>query len=132
MSKVKFSVIKRKNPQDPTADGKFYPIVKSYGCISKEDVIERAVLNSNIDQAVIESVMVGMGEAFENFLLNGHNIQAWPLGSFNVRVSSNIYASTEELEKAGVDAAVRKIRIRYLPSPSLKNELKKLKFEKTV
>ncbi len=130
MSKIKFSVIKRKNPQDPTADAKFYPIVKPYGNISKEDIIERAVLNSNIDQAVIESVMVGLGEAFENFLLNGHNIQAWPLGSFNIRVSSNIYASAQELEKAGADTAVRKIRIRFMPSPALKNELKKLKYEK--
>ena len=130
MSKIKFSVIKRKNPQDPAAEAKFYPIVKPYGSISKEDIVERAVLNSNIDQAVIESVMVGLGEAFENFLLNGHNIQAWPLGSFNVRVSSNIYASAQELEKAGAETAVRKIRIRFMPSPALKNELKKLKYEK--
>lgn len=127
---IKYGVVKRKNPMNSEAAPKFYPTVKLYGNVSEEDIIQLAAQNSNIDPGVLRSVMVGLSEAFENYLYNGHSIDAYPLGCFNMRVSSNIYSTAEALQEAGVDKAVRTLRIRFLPSMLLKEQLSKLKYEK--
>lgn len=130
MGKIQYKVVKKLNPKDKT-QGVFSAAVVLYSNIGATEVAEAAARNSMLDAAVVSSVMAGMTAAFENFLLNGHAIQAWPLGSFRATIKGFGNKSI------GVDTADAltptsdwRTHIRYKRSPSIMAEARLVKFEK--
>ena len=86
MGHLVYTAAKLRNPVDSTV--KYYPRLKRYSLLSAEHVVDRASENSNIDRGLLEAVMVGFQEACRNFIMNGHNLQLFPLGSFCVSLRS--------------------------------------------
>lgn len=116
MATIKFKVVPRKNPLNKIV--KYYPQKLTYSNIGPNDVVDYAVQNSNIERSVIEQAMIGLEEAINNFLLNGHNIQFWPLGSFFTTITSRGASDPKEFKPS----LIRKLRINFTPSPQLKKK----------
>ena len=132
MGKMQFKVLKVRNPKDASAS-LFTAKVILYSNIDSTQVAEAAARNSMIDSAVVSAVMAGLTSAFENFLLNGHNIQAWPLGSFRSTIKGyanrSIGADTAD---AVTPTSDWRLQVRYKRSPSVIQESRRVKFEKMI
>ena len=114
MGTLRYKVVKRRNPM--TAAVSYGPRLLRYTLIKADDVVERAAQNSNIDRGLLEAAMVGFQEAVRNFIMNGHNLLLFPLGSFCVSLLSTEGADTPEAVSA------RQIKGAYLwfrSSPTL-------------
>lgn len=114
MGTLRYKVVKRRSA---TTAAVFYgPCLLRYTLIKSNDVVERASQNSNIDRGLLESVMVGFQEAVRNFIMNGHNLQLFPLGSFCVSLTSTEGVDTPE------EVTARQIKSAHLwfrSSPTL-------------
>lgn len=116
MAELKFKPIARKNPV--TKEVKWYADKVTYSNIGEREIIDYAVQNSNIERSVIEQAMIGLEEAINNFLINGHNLQFWPLGSFYTTIRS------EGTEIPGDFTAknIKRLNIVFVPSPWVKGK----------
>lgn len=126
MGKLTYKLVQRKNPIDKTL--KWYPQATRYTTIGKEEVLDLAVQNSNIERSVIETAMLALQEAITTFFVNGHNIQFWPLGSF----FSTLKSKGSATENGFMASDIEKLRIRFVPGPLLKKSvsLKQMQFER--
>lgn len=114
MGTLRYTVVKRRNPS--TAAVTYGPRLVRYTLIKADDVVERAAQNSNIDRGLLEAAMVGFQEAVRNFIMNGHNLQLFPLGSFCVSLTSTEGVDTPE------EVTARQIKAAHLwfrSSPTL-------------
>ena len=114
MPTLKYYVAERVNPV--TRSKIFFAQKVTYSNIGEREVVDYAVQNSNIERSVLEQVMIGLEEAVNNFLLNGHNLQLWPLGSFFTTISSRSAGSA----KAFLPSNIKGVNIRFVPSPQLR------------
>ena len=114
MPTLKYYITERENPI--TRSKIYYAQKVTYSNIGEREVVDYAVQNSNIERSVIEQVMIGLEEAVNNFLLNGHNLQLWPLGSFFTTISSRSAESAE----AFLPSNIKGVNIRFVPSPQLR------------
>lgn len=114
MPTLKYYITERENPV--TRAKIYYAQKVTYSNIGEREVVDYAVQNSNIERSVIEQVMIGLEEAVNNFLLNGHNLQLWPLGSFFTTISSRSAESAE----AFLPSNIKGVNIRFVPSPQLR------------
>lgn len=116
MAELKYKARALKNPM--TKAVAWYPVKVTYSNIGERDIIDYAVQNSNIERSVLEQAMIGLEEAINNFLTNGHNIQFWPLGSFFTAIRSK----GSNTEKEVTAAKIKSLRIGFVASPQLKAE----------
>ena len=116
MPTLKYYVAERVNPI--TRSKIFFAQKVTYSNIGEREVVDYAVQNSNIERSVLEQVMIGLEEAVNNFLLNGHNLQLWPLGSFFTTISSR----SAESRDAFIASNIKGVNIRFVPSPMLREE----------
>ena len=132
MGKMQFKIAKVRNPKDSSAF-LFTARVVLYSNIDSTQIADAAARNSMLDSAVVSAVMAGLTGAFENFLLNGHNIQAWPLGSFRSTIKGyanrSIGADTAD---AVTPTSDWRLQVRYKRSPSVIQESRRVKFEKMI
>lgn len=115
MPTIKYYIVERQNALTKTLQ--YYAQKITYSNIGEREIVDYAVQNSNVDRAVIEQVMMGLEEAVVNFLLNGHNLQFWPLGSFFTSISSRSSLSADTFTSANIKG----VRINFVPSPMLKS-----------
>ncbi len=129
MGKMQFKTAKVRNPKD-SSTSLFTARIVLYSNIDSTQIAEAAARNSMLDSAVVSAVMAGLTGAFENFLLNGHNIQAWPLGSFRSTIKGyngkSIGADTAD---AVTPTSDWRLQVRYKRSPSVIQESRRVKFE---
>lgn len=116
MAKMRYYAIARKSPVDKSIS--YYATNKIYSNIGAEAVVDYAVQNSNMERSVIEQAMVGLQEAINTFLCNGHPLQFWPLGSFRVSLGGKGAPTPREVTAASITSA----RIVFAPSPLLKGQ----------
>lgn len=115
----KYRSREHKNPITHTV--KFYPEVVHYSNIGEEQLLDYAVLNSNIERSVIEQCMIAFEEAVETFLLNGHNLQFWPLGSFYTCLRGIGAERREDVQAKNV----RWLTLAFVSAPHIKKMLNK-------
>lgn len=114
MGTLRYKVVKRRNPM--TAAVSYGPRLLRYTLIKADDVVERAAQNSNIDRGLLEAAMVGFQEAVRNFIMNGHNLQLFPLGSFCVSLLSTEGTDTPEAVSA---RQIKGAHLWFRSSPTL-------------
>lgn len=114
MAELKFKPIARKNPV--TKEVKWYAEKVTYSNIGEREIIDYAVQNSNVERSVIEQAMIGLEEAINNFLINGHNLQFWPLGSFYTTIRSLGAESPGDFNAKNI----KRLNIVFVPSPLVK------------
>ena len=121
MGNIGFYAVERKSPKDGSKQ--WYATLKNYTPVSKQEVIDYAVENSNVDRSVIESAMAGLTQVIQTFLLNGHNLTVDGMGCFFVTNSSK---GSEQSSDVSGDS-VTKVHIRFRPDRRLRRQLDEVK-----
>src|SRR5690349_19027046 len=91
---VKFNVVERGKPGDPTAPKKFYPSVVSSGKVGQRDVANIAAAVSTVSPADMAAVVENFLTIVAQELAKGNIVDLGDFGSFWLRID------TEGEEKA--------------------------------
>lgn len=117
--KIKYKVVKRKNPKATgTSDLYVYsgaPIV--YSCIGRNEVLDFAAESCHIDRSEIEAVMSALVNEINNMVLSGHSVTLPGLGTFQLRVRYSYEDTAAEVVAS--DLNVRTVGFRR--SPEIRN-----------
>ena len=123
---MKYKLVERRNPVDPSAPKKFYATPIITGKINIEQVADDLVLVSSISIGDILSVLRNLIAILPKYLLSGYSVQLGDLGTFKISFSSE----GVEDPKAFVIARIRNKRILFLPGPAFRKILRDLTFER--
>lgn len=110
----------RRNPKTKTKQ--WYAALKNYSTINRNQVIDYAVTNSNIERSVLETAMTGLCQLIKQFLLNGHNISIDNFGCFYLSNTSRGELTADEVTSDDV----KKAYVRFRPCKALRQDLQQV------
>ena len=113
---ITFKPIMRKNPVDPDAPQKFYPLVKSTGEVNIQMISDELSDASTLNSVDIRAVLFGLEKTLLKYLQDGYVVKFGDLGTFRTSVRGTGADSPEKLSASNV----KTIRILFARSPLLK------------
>ena len=119
------TVLRRSNLADGNGKGKVYATLARYSTITTQEVINYLLKNSQVGAGEVRRVIEGLLEQFMVFLPNGHAIKIDGLGTFSLRMRSDVEQNEEGkyvLKNARVD------KVNFVPDRRLVMELNKINF----
>jgi predicted histone-like DNA-binding protein len=119
-----FKRIQRRNPSDPTAPKKWYPILKSVGLVKEKEVAKLVADETTLNPKEAEMSMYQLLKVIIRLLLEGHSVQLGELGSFRLTARGEA-SDTEEEVNAN---KIKSVRIHFIPSDTLRNEINNATF----
>ncbi|WP_455638447.1 HU family DNA-binding protein [Parabacteroides sp.] len=125
---VRYKLVKRKDLSKDAAEGaqKFYASVNSNGMLAYKQMCESIAAYSTASPGDVHLVLDGLLFVLKDSLLRGEIVQMGDFGNFQINVGSSGTSTAEEF-KANL---IRKPRIVFRPSVSLKEILNKVSFER--
>jgi len=123
---VKYNIVERGNPADPTAPKKFYPSIVSSGR-ADEDLISDQIANaSTVSPPDIAAVLKSLLNQIPQELSRGNVVDLGDFGSFWLKTKSEGSETAEEVRSSNVHT----LRPRFYPGKKFKEVLDKITFEK--
>jgi predicted histone-like DNA-binding protein len=123
---VKYTVVPKKNPRDPAAPRKYYPIAVSKGHTDLREIAERIAListDSTIDSlAMLGALLLVIPEE----LADGRIVRLGEFGSFSLTIQAN---GEDQPQSVGTHN-IRQTKVHFKPGKVFKGMLKDLKFHK--
>jgi predicted histone-like DNA-binding protein len=123
---VKYNIVERGNPTNPTAPKKFYASIQSSGRVTTRELAERAAQMSTL-------TTVDMMAAIESFLAivpgelaKGNIVELGDFGSFWLRATSEGAVSAEEVRADQIGSVLP----RFNPGKEFKRVLDMIKFNR--
>ncbi|MFC4267506.1 HU family DNA-binding protein [Polaribacter marinivivus] len=116
---ISLNIIERPNPQDRTAENKFYAQVVATG---KTDLERLAYLVSNqstVREADCYAVILSLLHNIVDELKQGRIVKLDKLGAFQLGIQSEGVATAEEVTAS----VVKNLRIKFRPDQRMKNQL---------
>lgn len=116
---ISLNIIERPNPQDRTAENKFYAQVVATG---KTDLERLAYLVSNqstVREADCYAVILSLLHNIVDELKQGRIVKLDKLGSFQLGIQSEGVHTAEEVNAS----VVKNLRIKFRPDQRMKNQL---------
>jgi len=116
---LSLNIIERPNPQDRTAENKFYAQVVATG---KTDLERLAYLVSNqstVREADCYAVILSLLHNIVDELKQGRIVKLDKLGSFQLGIQSEGVPTAEEVNAS----VVKNLRIKFRPDQRMKNQL---------
>ena len=123
---IKFKVIPRKNPQDLTANPKYYAIAIRDGLVDLDRLSELVADGSTVRQNDVYAVLIGLVNTIRGELAAGRSVKLNKLGTFSIGVSSEGLETEDEVNSS----AIKDAKLRYRPSSELKKMLAGLTYSK--
>lgn len=123
---VTYSVVSRKNPNEPELPPKFYAQAQSRGDADIRTLSDRIELMCTVTRADVMAVLVALESTIKDSLSNGEIVHLGELGSLKMSLSSKGAASKEEF----YPSMILKSRILFHPGMTLKDMQKSLRFER--
>ncbi len=125
---VRYKLVKRKDlsKNAPAGSQKFYASVNSNGMLAYKQMCESIAAYSTASPGDVHLVLDGLLFVLKDSLLRGEIVQMGDFGNFQINVGSSGTSTAEEF-KANL---IRKPRIVFRPSVSLKEILNKVSFER--
>lgn len=125
---VKYKLVLRKDLSKDAAEGaqKYYASVNSNGMMTFQQTCTAISAYSTASPGDVKVVMDGLLFVLKESLLRGEVVQLGELGNFQINVGSSGTATAEEFKAS----LIRKPRIVFRPSVSLKDILDKVNFER--
>jgi len=123
---IKYSIIQRPKPGDPTAPKKFYALIKTDGEVSLRELANQIASISTVSTIDTMAVLESLVQVIPNHLLNGRIVRLGDLGSFYVTLSSG-GADTED---DFTTSLIKKANVSFRPGKLIKNKIKTATFEK--
>ena len=123
---VKFNVVERGNPGDPTAPKKFYPSIMSDGRITMRQLATTIAQMSTVSSADTMAVLEALLTTIPIEMTKGNIVELGDFGNFWLRNNA------EGCDIADDVRAVHIINIkpRFIPGKEFKKVLDGIKFEK--
>ncbi|UBD77414.1 HU family DNA-binding protein [Parabacteroides goldsteinii] len=125
---VRYKLVLRKDLSKDAAEGaqKYYASVNSNGMMTFQQTCTAISAYSTASPGDVKVVMDGLLFVLKEALLRGEVVQLGELGNFQINVGSSGTPTTEEFKAS----MIRKPRIVFRPSVSLKEILDKVSFER--
>ena len=119
------TVLRKSNLADGSGKGKVYATLVRYSTITTDELMRYMLQNSHVGAGEARRVVEGLLEQFRTFLPNGHSIKIDGLGTFSLRMRSEV-----EKDKNGkyVLKNPRIDKVNFVPDKRLLHELSKITF----
>lgn len=123
---VKFNVIEKGNPSDPSAPKKYYASTVMSGKQDIDHLTKRIEKISTVSGADIRAVLYSIIDVVPDILSEGNSVRIGDLGSFRISISSEGSETAEEVNSSNIKRA----RIIFTPGKEFKQMLNNLQYEK--
>jgi predicted histone-like DNA-binding protein len=123
---MKYKLVERKNPQQPTAAGKLYAAPVNDGKVSQKEIAAEIVGISSLARGDVANVIDSLLDTVPKYLLMGKSVSLGELGTLRISFSSEGVATEEEFNVNKISG----VRVLFTPSPELRKSIEDIKFEK--
>ena len=122
---MKVKPVKRKNPQDFTAEPKYYGNTVKAGTMTVEKLAKEIAGRSSLSRGDIQNVLYNFLEQLPVFLEIGMSVQLGAFGTMRLTLETTGVNTPEEFTASQIDG----VRVIFTPSVEFKNSLKNIDFE---
>ncbi|WP_288955219.1 HU family DNA-binding protein [uncultured Polaribacter sp.] len=123
---INYKPLERVNPQDTAAPRKYYAAVKTNGSVDFETLAALISEQCTVTETDCLAVLNVLEQNIVRELGQGRIVRLGKLGNFQVSLSSEGFATAEEVNAASITNA----RILFRPAKKLRNLLKNLSYQK--
>jgi predicted histone-like DNA-binding protein len=123
---VKFKSVQRINPQDVTAQKKFYARAIADGVTDLDELSKLVASQCTVNKADCYAVLLALEANIVRELENGRIVRLGELGSYQLGISAQGMLTDDEVNAN----TIKKARINFRPGDGLKAMLKTLVYKK--
>lgn len=120
-----YSVVERKDPQNPETPGKFYAQAQARGEAGIREISQRIQQMYTVTRADVMAVLIALEDVVAEALTNGEIVRLGELGSLQVSLSGE---GSEDAESFN-DSLIKKAKILFRGGKTLQNAMTTLKYE---
>lgn len=121
-----YSVVERKNPNEPMTPGKYYAMAQARGIANIRELSDRIQKMCTVTRADVLAVLVALEDVVSDCLANGEIVRLGELGSLQVSLSGSGAEKAEDYH----DGLINKARILFRSGTTLSTMLATLKFQR--
>jgi predicted histone-like DNA-binding protein len=123
---MKFKLIEKGNPSQPTAPKKWYPSAVNAGKVTVKDFAKEIAGRSSLTRGDIENVLTNFLEELPTFLKIGMSVQLGDFGTVRLSLSGEGADTPADFNADSIAS-----KVVFTPSTELKNALKDTKYERS-
>ncbi|GAB6393748.1 MAG: DsbA family protein/DNA-binding protein [Bacteroidales bacterium] len=125
---MKYRLLQRKNPQQPTAPQKYYASAVNEGPFSLKEFAREIEGRSSLTRGDIENVLDNFVAECPTFLMLGYSLPLGDLGTLRLSLQSDGVAEPKDFNVSHI----RKVNVVFTPSVEFKEALKRIHLELEV
>jgi predicted histone-like DNA-binding protein len=122
---MKYKVVERGNPSNPSAAKKQYANPVNTGKMTIRDVAREISARSSLSRGDVESVLNNFMEVLPTFLKLGMSVQMGSFGTVRLNLQSNGADPTVGFKPSDIKG----VKVIFTPSVELKESLRNVSFE---
>lgn len=123
---LKYNIVKRRDPRDQSAAPKFYASIKRIQSIDLDYIANELAEKSSVTKGDVMSIVTNLIDLIPKELSMGRTVNLGRLGTFWLNINSDGYETEEEV----TPDAVKKVNVRFRPSSTLKELMRRLRFDR--
>ena len=123
---VKFNIVERGNPSNPTAPKKFYPSIQSSGRLTLRELAEQASDRSTLTVADITAAVESFLAIVPKELAKGNIVELGDFGSFWLKTTAEGADTIEEVRADQISTVLP----RFNPGKQFKRMLDNIQFNR--
>ena len=121
-----YSVVERKDPQNPDVEGKYYAQAQARGEAGIRELSQRIQQMCTVTRADVMAVLIALEDVVSDSLSNGEIVRLGELGSLQVSLSGEGATTKDDYH----DGLIQKAKILFRSGRTLSNMLTSLRYEK--
>ncbi|MGV0922988.1 HU family DNA-binding protein [Empedobacter tilapiae] len=124
---VKYNVVERKNPNDPTAPAKFYASAKADGDVNLKSLAKEISGGSTtVSDTDVLAVLNDLIKVLNRHLSQGKIVKLGDFGNFQISISSEGAVTADKVSSS----LIKSNKINFRPGADLRDMLRTVKYEK--
>ncbi|WP_291068969.1 MULTISPECIES: HU family DNA-binding protein [unclassified Empedobacter] len=123
---VKYNVIQKAYPGDPTGPKKFYANSIADGEVSLRNLSKEIAQTSSISESDVYATLIDLAKMLSKHLSDGKIVRLGDFGSFQISISSEGMDAMNKVNSSSIKSA----KILFRPGLDLRDTLATLKYEK--
>ena len=123
---VKYNVVARKNPRDPEAAPKYYPILKSSGRSNQRSLAQKGEKLSTLSAADLAAAMEVLLSLIPEELASGNIVDLGDFGTFRLSLKSEGSDTADAVSAHNV----KRLSVLFSPGKEFKHALGRVQYEK--
>jgi predicted histone-like DNA-binding protein len=123
---VKYNIVARKNPRDPEAPPKYYPVLNSTGRTNQRGLAIKGSQMSTLNSADLAASMEVLLTQIPAELAAGNIVDLGDFGTFRLTIKAKGAEKAEEVSAHNIE----RLSVIFTPGPEFKLALTRTKYEK--